>query len=239
MIDKSGKDLAQWTIAALNRDWEDMATTNINGKPYLVIGDTGDNGLRRKKSSLHLFEEPTPEATNKQATLTAAITVHFSFEDGPRNVEAFAITDNTVYLISKERPTARGASASRLYALPLPTATPTEVLQASFVSTLPKGRFSVEAKLALALAGVDMNHPTALVFDETGHSAYILTYLDVLKVTRQENQSWSAAFAAPVEYLYSHNLEQAESMAINRRALWLSSENAHAPIWALPLPAPL
>ncbi|HEY1122613.1 MAG TPA: hypothetical protein VGE67_13465, partial [Haloferula sp.] len=36
-----------------NIDWEDLSSFVLDGKPYLLIADTGDNGSIRQQSQLH------------------------------------------------------------------------------------------------------------------------------------------------------------------------------------------
>jgi len=43
---------------AKNVDWEDMAAARIDGKPYLFVGDIGDNNLRRSEIIVYRIPEP-------------------------------------------------------------------------------------------------------------------------------------------------------------------------------------
>ena len=52
-LSDDGQHKAMWKTSARNRDWEDMAKLSYNGKPYLIIGDTGDNRQTRKQSTLY------------------------------------------------------------------------------------------------------------------------------------------------------------------------------------------
>ncbi len=234
-----GQHQAMWKTSARNRDWEDMAKVSYHGKPYLIIGDTGDNRQTRKQSTLHLFEEPLLN-TPLQDTLSPAHSIAFTFEDGPRNVEAFAVTDNTVYLISKEPVKAARAQASRLYTLPLPELPVTGKQIATYAGNLPLTRPNLEARLAASLASVDLNHPTALDFDAAGNNAYVLTYRSVVRFTRTAGQSWPEAFAQKGTRIHSHDLKQAEALAVDTgRAVFFTSERLNAPLWALPISFPL
>jgi hypothetical protein len=43
-FDLRGRDLGTWQIqGAAGRDWEDMASFSLGGKPWLLVADTGDN----------------------------------------------------------------------------------------------------------------------------------------------------------------------------------------------------
>ena len=48
-IDSSGNMLARVKIAdTSNRDWEDLASFTLDGVPYLLLADIGDNAAKRK-----------------------------------------------------------------------------------------------------------------------------------------------------------------------------------------------
>jgi len=237
-MDETGKLLAQWQVNARNRDWEDMAYINLAGKQYLVVGDTGDNLRIHKTATLLLFEEPSFPANT--GTLNPAYTIRFRYDDGPRNVEAFAVVDRTLFFLSKEPVGINGSEPAGVYELNLPenldeVAAETPMI-ANRISSMPPRLGGLESKLAAAFAGIDLSHPTAMAFDASGKTAYILTYREVLRIRRKSQQSWAEAFALRAETLFSHRLDQAEALAISDgRAIWFTSENAGAPIWAIPI----
>lgn len=240
-IDETGQLRHQWNINARNRDWEDMARVQLAGTSYLVIGDTGDNLRIHKQSTLHLLTEPTIPATVD--TLVPAHTLTFRFEDGPRNVEAFAAYGSSFYLLSKEPVSAQGRAPNGIYQLDVPddlSSLSNTVLTARRVGTMPLRPAGLEAKLAAAVAGVDLSHPTAMAFDTAGNTAYILTYREVLSVTKSRDQSWAEAFSLPATQVTRHALAQAEALTVSAgRAIWFTSENVGAPLWAIPLDPPL
>lgn len=237
-MSESGDDLAQWPVDARNRDWEDMASVDIDGKPYLLLADTGDNLQRRRQSQLYLLEEPSLE-TPSDTALQPQQTIRFRYEDGPRNVEAMAVDDNIVYLISKEPVSGAGAQRSRLYTLPLPEPGDDQVQVARFAATLTAPDSSLESRLAAALAGIDLNHPTALDFAADGHTAYLLTYRHVVMFQRRDGQSWAEAFSMPGKRIHAHGLRQAEALTVSPQGtVWFTSEHPAAPLWALPRNAP-
>lgn len=247
-MSETGAHLYQWPVFAKNRDWEDMTSLRINGQAYLVLADTGDNLQRRKTSTLHFLAEPSLAAQERArgalaestAALTPVMSIDFVYEDGARNVEAVAAYQNSLFLISKEAVTEQGPAASRVYELPLPSSQPDKPLRARLIATVPITTPSLEARLAASLAGVDLNHPTALDIDASGRVAWLLTYRNVLKITREAHQSWADAFAQPGQQVLSHKLAQAEALAIaSGRAVFFGSEGQFSPVWALPIKAPL
>ena len=237
-LSETGATLGQWTVKARNRDWEDMGSLKMNGKDYLVIGDTGDNDRVRAESTLYLVEEPSLD-TPSTTILIPAETLRFRYEDGPRNVEAFAFNGTTLYLISKEPIGPDGPTPSRLYELQIPEHIDSTVLVARHTGNLPLAPTNLESRLAAAVAGVDLNHPTALDFDTASNTAYVLTYRHVIRIVKGERQSWAQAFSQPSERIYAHDLKQAEALTVMPgKSVWFTSEYLAAPIWVLPILAP-
>ncbi|ASJ76096.1 hypothetical protein [Granulosicoccus antarcticus] len=237
-LSETGADLGHWTVDARNRDWEEMGNLQIAGKNYLVLGDTGDNRQKHEESTLYLVEEPTLD-TPATTTLVPSWTIRFRYEDGPRNVEAFAFIGNTLFLISKEPIGSNGPEPSRLYELQIPEKPDSSLLVARHTGDLPLSPTNLESKLAAAVAGVDLNHPTALDFDSASNTAYLLTYRHVIRITKAQGESWSDAFAHSFERIYAHDLRQGEALAVvPGQSVWFTSEHLDAPLWALPLLPP-
>jgi len=102
-ISRRGRLLARYQIeGASNQDWEDLASFELDGRRYLLLADTGDNGGRRRGFSLHVFEEPAKLANG---TLKPAWTIRARWPDGPRDCEAVAVdaAAGQVLLVSKKR----------------------------------------------------------------------------------------------------------------------------------------
>lgn len=85
-----------------NIDWEDIASYSADGRNYLAIADTGDNGGLRKELLIHILEEPE----KLQAAVVKPLhSLRFVWKDGARDTESlFASGKNRLfYLISKKR----------------------------------------------------------------------------------------------------------------------------------------
>lgn len=244
-IDQTGRLIEQWDINANNRDWEDMTRISVKGEPYLVIGDTGDNLRTHKSVELILIREPLLSSSAGSESLNPAYSIRFGYEDGPRNVEAFTAIGNTLYLLSKEPVQAAGRSPSGIYTLDLSESFAADAIQttvrtAKRVGTMPLRSAGLETTLAATFAGVDLSHPTAMEFDASTNNLYILTYREVLRVQRRDKESWTAALSRKAELVLSHSLQQAEALTVKQgQAIWFTSENTGAPLWAIPLDAPL
>jgi hypothetical protein len=111
-IDTTGGMLGRVKIAdASNRDWEDMASFTLDGIPYLLLADIGDNDGDRKDVRFYVVEEPNPE----EKKVDYAWRVDFSYPGGPRDAEAIAVDveNNRVLVLSKRD------IPARLYSVPL------------------------------------------------------------------------------------------------------------------------
>jgi len=237
-ISETGQRLATWQVDAKNRDWEDMASIEISGTRYLVIGDTGDNLKTRRRSVLYLLREPSisPDDKHQLRTLVPEHKVVFNYSDGPRNVEAFSAIGSQLFLISKEPLNGGSPTSAAVYQLTLDENTLGKKLIAARISSLAPQSSSVASRLVASLTGVDLNHVTAMDIDPVSNTAYLLTYRHVLKIQRHASQSWSDAFSGPAKRIHTHELRQAEALAVSpSRAVWFSSELRYAPLWAIPI----
>lgn len=102
-IDLQAKTRATIRVEGVrNIDWEDVASYEIDGRSYLAIADTGDNGGIRRELFIHIFEEPDQLA---DATLRPMRSLRFRWADGARDVESMMASGERgrFYLISKKR----------------------------------------------------------------------------------------------------------------------------------------
>jgi hypothetical protein len=85
-----------------NRDWEDLSSFDVDGTPYLLIADTGDNDAKRDQVSLHIVLEPDL-ALDDKVKVDPAWSIHLRYPDGPRDVEAVTVDParGQVLLLSK------------------------------------------------------------------------------------------------------------------------------------------
>jgi hypothetical protein len=58
-IDHEGQHLGRVDLnKSDHRDWEDLASFQLDGKPFLLIADIGDNDARYKKRTIYVAKEP-------------------------------------------------------------------------------------------------------------------------------------------------------------------------------------
>ena len=104
-IDTSAGLLAEIRVSgAANVDWEDIASASINGKSWLYIADTGDNGKSRKRITVYRCAEPRIETSWHDTTIfITPESMLLSYPDGERDCEALFVDarDESVYLITK------------------------------------------------------------------------------------------------------------------------------------------
>lgn len=86
-------------------DTEDIAALQIDGTPYLLLADMGNNLRKRDTLSLFLFKEPIlePGRDNYRVPSDQIKEIKFRYKDKRRDAEALFVDpiDNTVYIISK------------------------------------------------------------------------------------------------------------------------------------------
>lgn len=114
-----------------NRDWEDIASTTIDGKPYLYVGDIGDNIEQHSTKTIYRLPEPDPATTGTVTVRDNIERITFRYPDGQWNSEAMFIDHATkdIYLVTKREATAK------LFRLPAPQAT-SGVITAEFIADL-------------------------------------------------------------------------------------------------------
>lgn len=88
-----------------NRDWEDIAVGSgpDAGKPYLYVGDIGDNNSVYDEKILYRIEEPRLLNGITDTTITNVEKINFKLPDGKRDTEAFIIDpiSTDLYIFSK------------------------------------------------------------------------------------------------------------------------------------------
>ena len=248
-LDLAGGPLGRVRIDVDARDWEDLASATLGGVPTLVVADTGDNRRRRDAARLHLVAEPDfPETGSGEAVPVPGpyATLVFGYEDGPQDVESVAHADGAFWLLSKAPPEDGASVPAGVYRLDasgeaIAAATDArargvepEPLVARRVATMAPRPWNLAARLALSLAGVDLNHPTALDIDAARGIAWVLTYSEVLRFDREGDEPWSETLARPGRAVHVHGLAQAEALAATPGGLVvLTSEGRDAALVGL------
>ncbi len=252
-LDLVGAPLGRVRIDAGATDWEDLASGTLAGVPTLIVADVGDNARRRKLATLYLVAEPDVPGLSSGAAAAAGIvdgpapyaTIDFRYEDGPQDVESVGFADEAFWLLTKARPQDGSPVASGVYRLDASAATVDAAIDSAArgerasgtarrVATMAPLDETLATRAALALAGVDLNHPTALDIDVARGLAWVLTYREVLRFERRGDESWGAVLARPGTVAYTHALPQAEALAATSPGLVVfTSEGSLAPLMGL------
>jgi hypothetical protein len=221
---------------AVNYDWEDLASFELDGRAWLLVADTGDNAGRRTDCRLYIIAEPDPAelSPDRELAVPIAWTVPVRYADRPRDCESVSVDarEGFIYLLAKrEHP-------AGLYRLPLrPDAsgnTPAAELVGEVAHipqpggprallNLPTGRWSGQS--------------VAMDFAPDGSTAVVLTYISALIFPRTAGESWAHALARPPAQVLHFLLPQAEAACFSpdSRTLLVSTEGKNTPLlrWSL------
>ena len=228
-VSDDGERLATFRIEGVTKtDWEDIAAFRLDGRNYLLIADTGDNGGLRRSLQLHVVEEP---ATLENARLRPAWSIAFRWPDGARDCEAVAVdaANGRILLISKKR------QPPELFTLPLRPAD-TGLLTAhrsGALAGVPQP--SEDALKRKPRTARLQSQVTAADVSPDGRTLAVMTYRYLLLYPRRSGQSWGAAVAAPPKITALPWLPQAEALgwAADGRSLYATGEFVPAPLYRI------
>jgi hypothetical protein len=199
-------------------DCEDIGSFLLDGKPYLLYADTGDNERNRREYALHLIEEPQElkeRGTKKPQNVAVAMTIPFRFPDGSNDCEAMAVDPTTckVYLMTKER------NASTIYELDLPASAPKQPL------------------VARRIARIDTPMVAAMDMSPDGRRAIVLTDRAAYEFARGADEGWDKAFRRQLCRLQMPARGNGEAICYGAdgKTLYLTSEGSGEPLWEIPV----
>ncbi len=221
----SGEAIAQLTIEGIeNRDWEDLASVELDGSALLVIGDVGDNGGVRESVIVHFVAEPAD--LHSIDSVEPLWSLEIRYPEGPRDCESIAVDaeNGFLYLLSKrDRP-------ARLYRVPLQPSTKT--VTAEFVTELRIPQPSADILKKFPRTGQYSSQPTAMDFDDANRQAAVLTYHHAYIFERADGESWGQAFSRQPQLLRLPLLPQGEALAYSaaENSLYITSEKWPSPI---------
>jgi len=217
---------------AENRDWEDLAAFTLNGRPYLLIADTGDNGGLRASLTLYIVAEPKlplPESIDIQWR------IRFRLPEGPRDIEAVAVdaASASIYLIAKRH------FPRVLYRLPLRPADPDVIQLAERVGTFnalpPASNIEKNREPKFGRFQGDI---TSLALDPERRYALLLSYRDLYFYRRAAGESLLQSLARKPRRKHLPPIPQAEAIALDADDGYaiVVSERLLAPIYRVAIP---
>lgn len=226
-IGTDGKARGRLQIGGVkNEDWEDIASAELDGKPWLLIGDIGDNDAKRRSIAVHVVPEPAAAEMAGVAQIAERPTATFTltYEDGARDAESLAIdtVERALYILTKREDTVR------LYRAELPAgqlkSANLKLRFAGLVPGIPK--ISDEQSLFKGKLGKHRRRPCAMDFAADGSAAVVLTYGDTLVFPRKPGEPWAETLARQPVVLAPHGLPQAEGACFTRdgKSIYVASE---------------
>ncbi len=227
-IDRGGRRVGRIKLEdSDNDDWEDLAAFEIDGRPYLLAADTGNNDADRETLSLYVIAEPDLDDDDKPE-LDPVARIDFRYPDGRRDTESVAVdvdAGRILLLTKRDIP-------PRLYSVPL-VLEKSEPVVATFlaeVTSLP-----MPARKDLLLAPKIDNYywqPTAMDIAADGSALAILTYGAVYYFEREADEDWTAALARRPLGFDIRRVRDAEALAFGHdgKTLYITTEKRNAPI---------
>ena len=226
LMSETGARVASITVDGVrNVDWEDLAGFELDGKPYLLIADTGDNGGIRRSLKLIVVEEPARVTDGMR--LKPAWTLRFRWPDGARDCEAVAVDAKAgeVLLVSKKRvPPELMRIDLRARRGVVQVAEPLDLLdgivqpEASELERNPRfGRYRSQV--------------TAADLSPDGRTLAVLNYQAVYLYERGAGAGWAGALAQPARLDFAW-MPQAEALSFSAdgRSLWVAGEQRPSPL---------
>jgi hypothetical protein len=224
LIGTDGSERGKLTVKGVkNIDWEDLASFTLDGKPYLLVADTGDNDAKRETRTFYILREPTLPAAGASLSVSSAPEwqILFRYEGGPRDCESVAVDAQAekILFISKR------TLPPELYELPL-RAPKNPTVQ------IAKPLAPVAVKSPVSELFPITNQPTGLDITADGKLAAVITYYSVFLFPKAPGQTWAEAFSQKPSILPPHKLAQAESIAFSKdgKTITTISEGRESPI---------
>ncbi len=216
-----GQDLGSCLIEGVTaNDFEDIASLSLTGKSFLLVGDTGNNGLGKAVHTLYLIEEPQidPSRGVLQKQVPVVLAIHFSYDNGHHNCEALAVdpVGRSIVLVTKQH-----KDECCVYQMPWPE------------GDLPKEGRPLNNLTARKIAILRLPPVTALDISPDGRRAVVLTYHDAYEFYRAPDETWADAFGRPARLIPMPQRQQGESICYGRdgKTLYLTSEKRPTPLW--------
>ena len=220
LIDRAGRVRGVAAVeGAAAKDWEDMASFELDGRAYLLAADVGDNFKLRPNVTLYIVEEPNVAASGDGAVMKTSLplvaAIPLVYEFGSANCESVAVdtVTRTIYLVTKEP-----KSPCRVYAAPLVLESPAEPIMARRVA--------------------ELEVPTMLSMDISadGRRAVLLGHDAAYEFERACGATWADAFARPSRVLRVPERKNGEAICygLDGKSLYLTNEGVNQPLWEIP-----
>lgn len=212
-IDRQGNHVGTCKLKKTKAvDWEDMCSYVIDGRPKLLVADTGDNLVIRKSCRLYIIDEPQ----NPQDDVSRVQSIRLRYSTGPTDCEAVAVDPILREILFVEK---RFALTCRVFQAALPAEGDERDL------------------LAKPIARINLPLVTAMDIAPDGSRAIVLTLGQAFEFTRSKGQTWQSAFRAKPRTINMPARRQGEAIcyATNGYDLLLTSEKTPTPLFLVPV----
>ncbi len=242
-IDKKGEKRATSSIeGAFARDWEDMTTFSENGKPYILIGDIGDNKERRPFVDFYVIEQPT---SNTNSALLYTFKAKYK-DIGSKDTEAIVVDPKTndILVFTKGRD---GIHHVLTGAFPLPSSVQQDAV-ISDVPALNEPKFNApEIELTeihqQTFATLPLNRQyqsrliTSASISPDGEWLAVRNYLSAKLYHKTTDQEWNEVLQTKPCRLPLPLQQQGETLAFSPdgNSLWTVSEGERQTIYEIQL----
>ena len=232
-VNSKGEHLCTIDIQGVrNNDWEDIASFEYKGKPYILIADVGDNKAERTKYFLHVIQEPDLKKIShvSPVSIKPSWSMAFTYEDGPRDCESVAvdIINEKILLLSKRD------HPSVLYELSLQKQEKAVAKRLGQIKPLPQ---PTQNDIRLMKYLNYITQPTAMDISADGLSAIVLTYANAYYYNLEKKTGWLSAFSTPPKEIVLPFLQQAESVCFGKdgTSIYVTSEITPVPLLKIDL----
>ena len=225
-FDTLGNSLGVATIVGAEaRDWEDLASFVLDGRPYLLVGDVGDNRRKRTEYQLYVVRESLPGGdgdTNKSFSIDQ--TIRYQYDRGPRDCESVAIDPTTRQLLFV---TKNWSLTAEVFMMDWPAAAASELV--------PSSRESPVLLTAKFIGKINVPGATAMDISPDGTRAVVLCYGNAYEYRRAKDETWPTAFARPAREIKMPERKQGETVCFGSdgRTLFLTSEHLPTPLFCV------
>merc|ERR1711892_160512 len=217
-ISEEGERVSIVTLeGVLNEDWEDIATTMIDGESMILVADTGNNDFDRDPLSIFRFKEPIVDGKgNMKIPRDEIEDLQVRYPDFSYDSEALTVdqTSGDIFMFTKDREN----SISEVYRYPFPQSETNNPFTLEHVATLP----------LFWITGGDIS--------PDGTTLALTNKLEAFSFTKPEGMSWTEFLVNNPEpcILQLEEEVQREAIAVTMDGYWTTSEckkHLPCPLW--------
>lgn len=229
-VKSDGQVLAAVKISGVgNRDWEDIASFEYQGKAYILVAEVGDNDAQWPSYSIHIIAEPQIDGSKEQRSikLKPEWSINFTYPDGKHDCESVAVDlqNQQVLLLTKRD------SVPKLFALNLLESGKQVAQDLGPITPLPETKDPMSLFKLLNLTTM----PTGMDISADGRSLAVITYGSAYLYSNPNHLPWQKVMSQVPREIGIPELRQAEAIGFDFTAehILITSEKLPAPILKL------